>query len=139
MQWTIVKLHVHVYAYIVGRHCMYSKIFILISLDTTLLFCIHFRHWRLLADKDCQVPFLHLGGYLKHRTKQNFSEIKTGYKFMKCCSLLLPPFTLILYYRFWSLLFPYCSTSRLCGLPLVSSFGRGFGEMLMVDGKVRLE
>jgi len=39
--------------------------------------------------------------------------------------------------RFWSLLSPYCLTSAAVkGLPLVSSFGRGCGEMVAVDGQV---
>ena len=39
--------------------------------------------------------------------------------------------------RFWSLLSPYCHTSAAVkGLPLVSSFGRGCGEMVAVDGQV---
>lgn len=42
-------------------------------------------------------------------------------------------------HRFWSLLSPFCHTLPVCGLPLVSSFGRGFGEKLAIDGKVRVQ
>ena len=41
-------------------------------------------------------------------------------------------------YRFWSLLSPFCTTSVIKGLPLVSSFGRGYGHNLTIDGKVRI-
>ena len=40
-------------------------------------------------------------------------------------------------YRFWSLLSQFRNSSKICGLPLVSSFGRGFGDKLAVDGKVQ--
>lgn len=38
--------------------------------------------------------------------------------------------------RFWSLLEPYCSPGQPYSLPIVSSFGRGCGEMVSVDGNV---
>eukprot|EP00731_Ephydatia_muelleri_P031174 Em0022g688a len=38
--------------------------------------------------------------------------------------------------HFWSLLAPFCKVSKIHGLPLVSSFGRGYGGGVTVDGKV---
>ena len=39
-------------------------------------------------------------------------------------------------FRFWSLLEPHCDRRIVEGLPLVSSFCRGFGKQVAVDGKV---
>ena len=38
--------------------------------------------------------------------------------------------------RFWELLEPYCQAKGVVGLPLVSAFGRGYGNMLAVNGEV---
>ena len=38
--------------------------------------------------------------------------------------------------RFWSLLDSYCPSGQPYSLPVVSSFGRGCGEMLCVDGTI---
>lgn len=45
-------------------------------------------------------------------------------------------FPFITFFSFWSLLAPFCQVYKLQGLPLVSSFGRGFGGVVAVDGKV---
>ena len=39
-------------------------------------------------------------------------------------------------YRFWTLLSPYCPTYPLSNLPLLSSFGRGKGTSVSINGKV---
>ena len=38
--------------------------------------------------------------------------------------------------RFWSLLTPWICSASISALPLVSSFGRGYGETMRIDGKV---
>ena len=38
-------------------------------------------------------------------------------------------------YRFWSLLEQYCYPKGVAGIPLVTSFGRGYGRFLAIDGE----
>ena len=39
-------------------------------------------------------------------------------------------------FRFWHLLGDTCYPKGVAGLPLVTSFGRGYGRMLAIDGEV---
>lgn len=38
--------------------------------------------------------------------------------------------------KFWTLLAPFCNTHPISSLPIVSSFSRGFGEHVTIDGEV---
>ena len=38
--------------------------------------------------------------------------------------------------KFWKLLAPFCTTHPISSLPIVSSFSRGFGEHVTIDGEV---
>ena len=40
--------------------------------------------------------------------------------------------------KFWTLLAPFCTTYPISSLPIVSSFGRGFGKHVTIDGEVGL-
>ena len=43
------------------------------------------------------------------------------------------------YFRFWHLLEGTCYPKGVAGIPLVTSFGRGYGRRLAIDGEVVMQ
>ena len=47
--------------------------------------------------------------------------------------------TFMSYFRFWHLLGDTCYPKGVAEIPLVTSFGRGYGRMLAIDGEVVMQ
>ena len=84
--------------------------------------------------------FLLQDGYLKPNVKLIFFIIKIGNTNTASlgCLLIELHTDIFIVCRFWSLLSQFRNSVKVCGLPLVSSFGRGFGDKVSIDGKVRI-
>ena len=73
------------------------------------------------------------------------TSISDGASVCTICGLFISMYTVCVKYyvtgwsslptcRFWSLLDMYCPSGQPYSLPIVSSFGRGCGDMVCVDG-----
>ena len=65
----------------------------------------------------------------------NAEKIRKIWRLCEQCRLPLRV-TYVFSLRFWSLLEPHCECHIMDGLPLVTTFCRGFGHQVAVDGKV---